>query len=218
MQQESTTTHFTLGFICIFVNSDSPTGAAVYFSQKVSIYMTFDICGGIFIHLKFPHWIISYSTNLKWSENKHRSHENICSNECWESWCLHHKCLKSTWKLTFSLFLPKGGNLFAGSGKIRLVGWFGGLLSICPIRFSSHQRSEALQKQICHLIYQRHKLFGHFNFTSEKRNNLGGWPKKVVKLIWQDLLDPRDDGNKSLKLTEIKKEILEHVWLALKQI
>ena len=121
MQQESTTTHFTLGFICIFVNSDSPTGAAVYFSQKVSIYMTFDICGGIFIHLKFPHWIISYSTNLKWSENKHRSHENICSNECRESWCLHHKCLKWTWKLTFSLFLPKGGNLFAGSGKITLV-------------------------------------------------------------------------------------------------
>ena len=111
MQQESTTTHFTLGFICIFVNSDSPTGAAVYFSHKVSIYMTFDICGGIFIHLKFPHWIISYSTNLKWSENKHRSHENICSNECRESWCLHHKCLKSTWKLTVSLFLPKGGNL-----------------------------------------------------------------------------------------------------------
>ena len=30
------------------------------------------------------------------------------------------------------------------------------------------------------------------------------WPKKEVKLMLQDLLDPRDDGNKSLKLTKIK--------------
>ena len=39
----------------------------------------------------------------------------------------------------------------------------------------------------------------------------GWWPRRVVKLILQDLSDPRDDGNKSLKI----KKILKHIWLVL---
>ena len=85
----------------------------------------------------------------------------------------------------FSLFLSK-------AGKIRLF------ISIWPILFSlQYQRSKALEKQISHNsytnIYQHPpKLFGHFDSTSERRNNLGGcwWPRGDSKVNFTRSLGP----------------------------
>ena len=62
-----------------------------------------------------PNHIIFYQFKMITSENKHRIHENICADE-WP-----YKCQVECRKLNVSLFLSRGGYLFAGSGKIRLV-------------------------------------------------------------------------------------------------
>ena len=134
--QESTTLHFTLGLMCIFVNWNLPRGASVLLSKRYQ-FTWHSIFGAAFsfIH-NFPesYHILPTSDYIlfslwKWKNNKQSLRECICvvewTDKFWVYSCIHHNCLKSTWKqwTNFLSLCIKGGNFFAGAEKIRLSWW-----------------------------------------------------------------------------------------------